>query len=86
MAYLEKTAKFYSDEGIKNLKEKNYDQAIENFSKAITIDPNYVKAYNARGITYSKKEQYDMAIEDYNKAITTDPNYVPAYNNRGECI
>jgi len=76
-------AKSYYDQGVKEIKEKRYDQAIENFSKAIASYPNYVKAYNARGIAYRKKEQYDKAIEDYSKAISLDPDYAPAYTNRG---
>ena len=62
---------------------KDYDKAIEAYTKAIALDPNYADAYNNRGVAYWDKGQYDRAIEDYNKAITLDPKDAAAYNNRG---
>jgi tetratricopeptide (TPR) repeat protein len=58
------------------------DKAIENYSKAIKINPKFVKAYNNRGIAYVWKKQYDLALADFNKAIELDPNNGKAYNNR----
>src|SRR3990167_4842469 len=62
---------------------KEYDDAIEAYTSAIALDPNYAAAYNNRGDAYANKGQYDRAIEDYNKAIALDPNYADAYGNRG---
>jgi len=62
---------------------KEYDKAIEAYTKAIAIDPNYAGAYIGLGNAYNNKGQYDRAIEDYNKAIAIDPNLAKAYNNRG---
>ncbi|OGQ53210.1 MAG: hypothetical protein A3J24_02300 [Deltaproteobacteria bacterium RIFCSPLOWO2_02_FULL_53_8] len=61
---------------------KDYDNAIEAYSKAIELDPDYGSAYNNRGIAYRNKDQLDKAIEDYNKAIYLEPNNAIAYNNR----
>ena len=33
---------------------KEYDNAIEAFTKAIALDPNYAHAYNNRGNAYNK--------------------------------
>ncbi len=65
------------------LKNGQYDKAIEDYSRAIAIDPNNANAYNGRGIAYRKKDQYDKALEDFNKAIAIDPNSANAYNGRG---
>ena len=46
------------------VKRGQYDNAIEDFNKAIALDPNYVSAYINRGAAYGKKGQYDNAIED----------------------
>ena len=62
---------------------KEYDKAIEAYTSAIVLDPNYARAYNNRGIAYVYKGRYDRAIEDYSKAIVLDPNLAQAYNNRG---
>jgi tetratricopeptide (TPR) repeat protein len=60
-----------------------YDKAIEAFSKAIELKPDFVAAYNNRGIAYYRKGQFDKAIENYNKAIALDPNNADIYYNRG---
>ena len=58
------------------------DKAIEVYSRAIKLNPNYADAYNNRGVTYVEKGNLDHAIEDFNTAIDLKPNYA-AYNNRG---
>ena len=65
--------------------EKNgeYDKAIANYNKALSIMPEAVLVYYHRGNIYLKKEQYDKAIVDYNKAIAIDPTDAVAYNSRG---
>jgi tetratricopeptide (TPR) repeat protein len=61
----------------------DYDNAIEAFTSAISLNPNYEVAYYNRGTAYGKKGQHRRAIEDFNRAIALDPNYAAAYNNRG---
>ncbi|OHE57632.1 MAG: hypothetical protein A2Z47_13215 [Thermodesulfovibrio sp. RBG_19FT_COMBO_42_12] len=60
-----------------------YDKAVEEYSKAIALNPNYAEAYSNRGAAYNEKGQYDKAIEDSIKAIALNPYYAAAYNNRG---
>ena len=60
-----------------------YDRAIEDFGKAIALNPKYAKAYINRGNAYYHKGEYDRATKDYDKAIALDPKYALAYYNRG---
>jgi len=62
---------------------KEYDNAIEAYTKAIQLDPNYAEAHYNRGLSYSSKGQYDKAVEDYSRAIIINPNYTDAYYRRG---
>src|SRR3989338_3734325 len=71
------------DKGYQHALNKEHDSAIEAYTKAIQLDPNYADAYINRGNAYADKGQYDRAIEDYNRAIALDPNLAQAYNNRG---
>ena len=64
-------------------KQKEYEESIEHYTKAIDIKPDFANAYNNRGNAYGDKGDYDLAIEDYTKAIQFNPNYAEAYNNRG---
>ena len=45
------------------------DMAMEDYNKAIELNPRLVEAYTNRGNAYWYKQQYDKAIEDYNKAV-----------------
>ena len=47
--------------------------AIEQYDKAIRIDPQYVSAHDTRGDAYRKLGQYERAIQDYDEAIRLDP-------------
>jgi tetratricopeptide (TPR) repeat protein len=62
---------------------KDYDRAIEEFTKAIRIEPNYSPAFRSRGIAWFYKKEFDTAIADYNEAIRLDPNDHFAYFYRG---
>ena len=59
------------------------DSAIEHYSRAIELNPNYAAVYNNRGNAYSVKNDFDRAIDDYTKAIQLKPDDASAYNNRG---
>ena len=65
---------------------KAFELAIEDFDKAIALDPELVPAYNIRGNAYRGKGELERAIEDYNTAIKLKPDYAYAYNNRGQCL
>jgi tetratricopeptide (TPR) repeat protein len=66
----------YSDEG-------DYDRAIADCSRAITLNPNDAAAYNNRGAAYKDKGDCNRAIADYSQAIALNPDYAAAYFNRG---
>jgi tetratricopeptide (TPR) repeat protein len=63
--------------------DKKFDDAIEEYTAAIKLNPIDALAYNNRGLTYKKIKKFDRAIEDYNKAIELEPKFAMAYNSRG---
>ena len=62
---------------------KQFNKAIEAYSHAINLKPDFSEAYNNRGIAYCSMDEHDKAIEDYDTAIKIDPKHAKAYNNRG---
>jgi len=60
-----------------------YDLALNEYKKAIKINPNPFQIYLNRGILYMNYEKYDDAIKDFNKVISLDSNNFSAYNYRG---
>lgn len=58
--------------------KKDLKKALEQFTRAIEINPNYLEAYFARGYTYSKLKDKESAKADYNMCLKIQPNYDPA--------
>jgi len=69
--------------GIGYAEKGQYDLAIEEFTRAIGINPNCGEIFYNRGCMYSKICQYDRAIADYNRAVELNMNDFDALNNRG---
>ncbi len=59
-----------------------YDEAVQDFTKAIKLNPDYVDAYFNRGIAYEQLGSTDKAIKDYGKVIKIKPGMNEAYINR----
>lgn len=57
------------------------DKAIDCYTRAISLNPNYANAYNNRGLTYYKQGNLEEAIKDFKKAI--ELNSKEAHNNLG---
>ena len=55
--------------------ENKLDDAIDNFSKALVIDQNFVEAAYNRGVAYEKKGDKKMAVDNYNQALKINPEY-----------
>lgn len=76
-------AETYFKMGNEKYSFKNYSGAIDDYSKAIELDPKYEKAYFTRG--RAKYNNYDQigAIEDYTKALEINPLSLDIYTVRG---
>lgn len=59
-------------------KKKNINEAIDYFSKAIAVNPQYTEAYFARGASFELMKDVDNAKADYNMCLQITPNYEPA--------
>ena len=72
-----------NNRGIEKFRSGDLDGALEDYNRAIKINPGYAPAYYNRGIAYEDLGDYGNALMDYTKAIEINPYYVDAYNNRG---
>ena len=68
--------------GINHLGSNENEEAIADFTQAISAYPQFAEAYEERGNIYHDLEQYDKAIADFTQAISHEPNYVEAYKSR----
>jgi tetratricopeptide (TPR) repeat protein len=78
--------KKYCDAAEKFEKALNYDAAIENYSKALEMDPKMEKAFVARAFCYEKVNRKEEAIEDYKRAIIFSPKEKEYYFNAGRLL
>lgn len=72
----------YYNQGLDYLNVLNYEDAINNFQKAIEINPRLGLAYGGLGLAYYKQKKYEQAIDSYSKAIASSPA-LAFYLNRG---
>ena len=59
--------------GCRKHQAEMYEEAIEDFSAAIKLDPKDAWAYYFRGYAYFELKKFDVAIKDITKAINIDP-------------
>lgn len=73
----------YYQKGIYYAGHGQYRQAVENFSIAITQNPDNIRALISRAFIFFKINAYEDAIDDLNEVILRKPDYAEAYSNRG---
>jgi protein O-GlcNAc transferase len=71
------------DLGVILFNNRQYDEAIVNFRKALELNPNHIHACNYLGSAFYNKKQLNEAITYYNKAIQINPTDPSAYINLG---
>ena len=71
--------------GCNYYKKQQYQDAINEFSKALEFNPKLAEAYEFRGCSYYFLEDPPSALKDLNKAIELNPNSSNAFCFRGAC-
>ena len=61
---------------------KEIEKKIEDYNRAIELNPNNASYYYNRGVNYGELEKHQEAIKDYDKAIELNPNYKSAIENK----
>ena len=61
-----------------------YEAAIEDFKRAVELEPGHARAYNSRGAAYASLGNPEQAVEDFKRAIELNPGHARAYYNLGK--
>lgn len=69
--------------GNTHLTAKRAESAIEEYTKAIELDPSNAIYYSNRAAAYTMKGDYEEAIEDCQMAININPSYAKGYSRLG---
>lgn len=73
--------KAYANMGTLMRNEKNYNEALEYFNKAIALNTIDHEAYNNRGNVYFDMNMPQLSIRDYRQSLILKPDYFPALDN-----
>ncbi|MBZ0282965.1 MAG: tetratricopeptide repeat protein [Anaerolineae bacterium] len=76
-------AEYYFESGFRHYNNGNTDLAIEEFNRAILLNPEFVQAYYRRGNAYSMKKDSNRAIADWQEALrlTSDSTHASLFRS-----
>ncbi|CAL1702062.1 unnamed protein product [Somion occarium] len=74
------------DQGNKAFQAKDYDKAVELFSKAIDLEPENFVLWSNRSAAKAAKKQYSAALEDAEKCISVNPSWSKGYARKGAAL
>jgi tetratricopeptide (TPR) repeat protein len=81
-SYSQDARDFYIN-GINNIDQKKYNDAIADFTRAIEQVPKFEEAYLKRGACYEILQDNGSAVADFTKVLEINPKNAVAYYNRG---
>ncbi|GAV99855.1 putative stress-induced protein STI1 [Lentinula edodes] len=76
-------AEKFKQSGNSLMSAKKYDEAIDAYSQAISLDSNNPIYYSNRAAAYSSKGDHLSAVGDAELALAADPKFVKAYHRLG---
>ena len=72
------------NQGLQLFNSKNFQQAVDSFSKALTMKPEMEKAWYNRGLAYAGLNKQNEAIADFTKYLFLNDEADYAYFGRAE--
>ncbi|MCY7278779.1 MAG: tetratricopeptide repeat protein [Phormidesmis sp. CAN_BIN44] len=78
-----RSAERFLNQGLDDLHKKDYEKALQSFTKALEFSPSHADAHTYRGNLYYSLGRYQEAIVDYSRALESNPTFSYLYNRRG---
>jgi tetratricopeptide (TPR) repeat protein len=72
-----------SDEGQQDVIQEYYQFAIDDYNRAVELNPDFIYARFNRAYVKSLRENFQEAIEEYSYCLEKDEDFAQAYYNRG---
>ncbi|CAH0056505.1 unnamed protein product [Clonostachys solani] len=72
--------------GNKAIAEKNFDEAIDNFTQAIALQPENHILYSNRSAAYASKKEWDNALQDAEKTTEIKPDWAKGWGRKGAAL
>jgi len=71
------------DKGVSLYNLGSYEEAGENYNKALKVVLENADAWNSEGVVLNRLGRYEDAIERFDKALKINPQKTDAWNNKG---
>jgi tetratricopeptide (TPR) repeat protein len=72
--------------GNRCLRGGRYDEAVEEYTKVIDMDPMEPCGFFNRGLAYQRKGEHNKALVDFYRALDIDPQYTGTHHGRGDAF
>jgi ppGpp synthetase/RelA/SpoT-type nucleotidyltranferase len=72
----------YNHRGLVNLSLCRYNEALQDFSTAIEMNPRDIRVYTNRGLAYRMLKDYDSALANFNESLKLNPICTDAFYGR----
>jgi tetratricopeptide (TPR) repeat protein len=76
-------ARRLNNAGVFSYHQGAYDTSVQNFQRALELDPRLTEAWNNLALTYTEMHADAEALEAFKKALELDPSVGHVYNNLG---
>lgn len=84
--YYSDNAGYWIGRGFACYSKKNYEEAIDNFDKALEIDKKFLPTLGLKGETLMKMKKWNEAIQTFDKALEIDPKNVQIIYQKGNSL
>ena len=64
----------YNALGVSYKRDNKLDKAIQQFQKAVELEPGHVTAWNNLGDSYEQKKELKSALKAFEEVLLFDPN------------
>jgi len=74
------------EKGNQALQADKFDEAIQFYSEAITLDPTNHILYSNRSLAYNSKKEWQLSLEDAQQSIKLNPTWLKGYLRIAEAL
>lgn len=74
------------EKGNAALSSGNYEEAVNNYTSAIALDPKNHVLYSNRSAAHAKAGNYATALEDAEHTISLNPSWSKGYSRKGSAL
>jgi tetratricopeptide (TPR) repeat protein len=80
--YPDNIFKSYANRGLAYSSLEQWNNAIDDFTRVIEMNPKYDWGYIDRGVAYQHASQWEKSVDDFSRAIEINPGAFDAYAGR----